>query len=632
MWRRSSRQPYSGKPYSGGSLTRIGAFLIVVSLLASTLAAWELHAAANEDARASAHTIGVLVSEQTQDALQAVDLSMRDIQRTIASTSVATPARLRQMFGTSEFHDVLSHRIATLPQVDAITIVGADGKIVSSSRSWPSPEIDLSDRDYYTYFWANNGNDNYVSEAARNRVTNERMIFLAQRLNGPNGAFLGLIAAEIPLRYFENLYSRIGLSEGAGLTLLRRDGLVLVQYPRPDGADTVRMPEASPWYRAVQAGSGAYRSPGFLGTGKRFISVHPVTTYPVVVDATIAETVAFAHWRRQAIYIGLGALCAVLCILLLFRTLVTQFRRLERQTIDLSQTEARLMSKSRMLESTLEHMDQGLIMVNAGGDIAVYNRRAVEMFDLPPELMATHPPFADAEAYVRDNEQNAVVNADIRELIRVAKTHNRPCTYDRHGVDGRDIEVRSVPVTGGGFVRTYTDVTERKAAEERVRYLAHHDGLTRLANRVVLREHLERELGRCRRDEIWAVLCVDLDQFKNVNDTLGHPTGDLLLRAVAERLRGCVREGEIVARLGGDEFAIVQAGTDQPAHASLLAERIIEVLGKPFDIDGHEVTIGASVGIAVSGADGGDADTLLKHADMALYRAKADGRGVYRFF
>src|SRR5580698_10509816 len=171
MWRRSSRQPYSGKPYSGRSLTRVGAFLIVVSLLASSLAAWELHAAANEDARASAHTIGVLVSEQTQDALQAVDLSMRDIQRTFAASVVATPARARQMFGTYEFHDVLSHRFATLPEVDAITIVGADGKIVSSSRSWPAPQIDLSDRDYYMYSWSHNGTDNYISEAVRNRVT-----------------------------------------------------------------------------------------------------------------------------------------------------------------------------------------------------------------------------------------------------------------------------------------------------------------------------------------------------------------------------------------------------------------------------------------------------------------------------
>jgi hypothetical protein len=288
----------SGQPYSGRSLARVGAFLIVISLLASSLAAWELRAAADKDAWASAHTIGALVSEQTQDALQAVDLSLRDIQRTIAATSVETPDRVRQMFGTREFHAVLSNGLAALPQVDGITIVGADGKIVSSSRSWPAPEIDLSDRDYYRYFQAHNGNDNYVSESAHNRVTNARMIFLTQRLNGPDGAFLGLIAAQIPLKYFENIYSRIGLSEGAGLTLLRRDGLVLVQYPRPDGADTVRMPEASPWYHAVQAGGGAYRSPGFLGTGKRFISVHPVEAYPVVVDATIAETDAFAHWRR----------------------------------------------------------------------------------------------------------------------------------------------------------------------------------------------------------------------------------------------------------------------------------------------------------------------------------------------
>src|ERR1700722_3344483 len=136
-------RPSSGHPYSGRSITRVGAFLIVVSLLASSLAAWELHTGADEDAWASSHTIGVLVSEQTQDALQAVDLSLRDIRRTIAATGAATPGDVRQMFGTFEFHDILSHRLATLPQVDAITIIGADGNIVISSRAGPTSDINL---------------------------------------------------------------------------------------------------------------------------------------------------------------------------------------------------------------------------------------------------------------------------------------------------------------------------------------------------------------------------------------------------------------------------------------------------------------------------------------------------------
>ncbi len=163
--------------------------------------------------------------------------------------------------------------------------------------------------------------------------------------------------------------------------------------------------------------------------------------------------------------------------------------------------------------------------------------------------------------------------------------------------------------------------------------MAHHDSLTDLANRVLFREHVEQALARARRyDEGFAVICLDLDRFKDVNDTLGHPVGDMLLKAVADRLRGCVRESDVVARLGGDEFAVLEIGSGLPSHVGILAGRIVEALGAPFDLDGHEVVVGASLGVAVAPADGADPDQLLKNADMALYRAKADGRGVFRFF
>jgi diguanylate cyclase (GGDEF)-like protein len=185
----------------------------------------------------------------------------------------------------------------------------------------------------------------------------------------------------------------------------------------------------------------------------------------------------------------------------------------------------------------------------------------------------------------------------------------------------------------GGWVATYEDITERRRAEAQIAYMAHHDSLTDLANRVLFREHVEQALARARRyDEGFAVICLDLDRFKDVNDTLGHPVGDMLLKAVADRLRGCVRESDVVARLGGDEFAVLEIGSGLPSHVGILAGRIVEALGAPFDLDGQEVVVGASLGVAVAPADGADPDQLLKNADMALYRAKADGRGVFRFF
>ena len=177
------------------------------------------------------------------------------------------------------------------------------------------------------------------------------------------------------------------------------------------------------------------------------------------------------------------------------------------------------------------------------------------------------------------------------------------------------------------------DITERKRAEARVIHLAHHDMLTGLPNRVLLRARMEEALGHMRRSgDGAAVLCIDLDNFKSVNDTLGHSAGDLLLQEVAARLRSVLRADDTPARLGGDEFAVLIAGVARPENAGALAETLVDMIGRPFDINGHQVLIGASIGIAAAPGDGTDADALLKNADMALYRAKSEGKGTFRFF
>ena len=162
--------------------------------------------------------------------------------------------------------------------------------------------------------------------------------------------------------------------------------------------------------------------------------------------------------------------------------------------------------------------------------------------------------------------------------------------------------------------------------------MAHHDSLTDLANRVLLNERLEHALGRIQGGELVAVHHLDLDQFKAVNDTFGHPGGDKLLKTVADRLRGLVRETDTIARMGGDEFVIVQTPIADPADATALAQRVIMLMSEPYDIDGHQAVVGASIGIAVGPGDGVSPDKLLRNADLALYRAKADGRGTFRFF
>jgi len=204
--------------------------------------------------------------------------------------------------------------------------------------------------------------------------------------------------------------------------------------------------------------------------------------------------------------------------------------------------------------------------------------------------------------------------------------------------DGSEISVltfgrRLVFEGRDAYLVVAVDITERRKAEARIAYMAHHDGLTNLANRELYRERLKQALesGTAANKRV-AVLCLDLDLFKNVNDSFGHPMGDRLLRQVADRLRSQIHGNDLAARLGGDEFAVILASVPSPNEASGFAAGLISVVSEPYEIDGNEVVIGASIGIALSPGDGTTGEELLRNADMALYRAKQDGRGVYRFF
>ena len=299
----------------------------------------------------------------------------------------------------------------------------------------------------------------------------------------------------------------------------------------------------------------------------------------------------------------------------------------------LDRTLGELETQNMRFNTALNNMSQGLSMFDADQHLVVCNERYARLYGLPSELRRPGTTLQEMLEYRVRNRLYAVeFPEDHAEELRTTIGADLPLVRVVKFSDGRSIVVKRQPMADGGWVATHEDITEQRRNEARIAHMAHHDALTDLANRVLLRERLEETLERRSRDDQVAVLCMDLDRFKEVNDTLGHPMGDALLQAVARRLRGCIRESDIVARLGGDEFAILQPGVPQPAGADALARRIIEAISMPYDLDGHQVVLGTSVGIAVAPEDGTEPDHLLSHADLALYRAKGDGRGTFRFF
>ena len=285
-----------------------------------------------------------------------------------------------------------------------------------------------------------------------------------------------------------------------------------------------------------------------------------------------------------------------------------------------------------LLRSVLNNLLQGVVMFDAEARLAFCNPRYVEMYGLSPKIAKPGCSLRDLLDHKADAGSFAgPVDDHIARLIERISAGDA-FTDTATLPDGRIYSVVSKPIEGGGWLSTHEDITERQRSEERIAHMARHDALTDLPNRVLLRDTLEHELKRVKRGECLAVLCLDLDQFKGINDALGHPVGDELLRLVADRLRGCTREPDTVARLGGDEFAIIMTQMHQPTDAAALARRVRESIIRPYQIDGHQIMTDISIGISVAPDDGTEPDVLLKNADMALYGAKDDGRGTYRFF
>jgi diguanylate cyclase (GGDEF)-like protein/PAS domain S-box-containing protein len=295
---------------------------------------------------------------------------------------------------------------------------------------------------------------------------------------------------------------------------------------------------------------------------------------------------------------------------------------------------ARLKVRNFQFDTAINNMSQGLCFFDADHKLIVCNERFTEMYDIPPGKVGPGTPLTEIvdlrfeagsfpamsrEEYLRWRTNVAVSNEAKDSIVEL--------------MNGKTFKIRHRPMPDLGWVATHEDITEQRRAEVKIEHMAHYDALTDLANRALLNERLEQALAHFHGDQMVAVHHLDLDQFKAVNDTFGHHAGDKLLKIVADRLRGLVRETDTIARTGGDEFVIVQAPISDPAEATVLAQQIIAWISEPYDIDdGQQAAVGTSIGIAVSPGDGNAPDKLLRNADLALYRAKGDGRGTFRFF
>ena len=346
-----------------------------------------------------------------------------------------------------------------------------------------------------------------------------------------------------------------------------------------------------------------------------------------IFSVSIVATVSLA-WAHRGQPTGLLAGAVVVCALViaLMAALIVRLRRKHHLSYQ------RLAAERRELSVAVNNIPQGLVLYDNSSRVTVCNQRYIEMFGLSPDVAK---PGCTMHGLISHRKETGSFSGDVGEFcdsIRRNVALGKMTHQIVDSADGRAIQIINQPLEAGGWVATIEDVTERIRSDQKIVHLAHYDALTDLPNRVLFREQLESALRKVEPDRQLAVLYIDIDEFKSVNDALGHSVGDELLKAVAGRLRGCLGETDVAARLGGDEFAIIQTAIKHPSDTTHLVGRIYEAIRKPYDCGGHLITTDASIGIALAPQQGADLDQLLKNADMAMYEGKADGRRTYRFF
>jgi PAS domain S-box-containing protein len=322
-------------------LSFVGIGLLLIISIAAGLSVWDRREEAIARSRQEMTNLGIVLAEQTARSMQGVDLVLQETRAMVLSAGVGSPEQFDGLMRTEDVHRFLVDRLKVGPQADAIGLLGTDGKLINSSRFWPAPDLDLSDREYYRNLRQHDRPEVFISAPAINRVTGFWSFYLARRIDGPSGDFLGLVSAVIDIRYFEQFYQAITLQGGGSVAVFRHDGTMLARYPHVERMMGEKLAPQSPFYARFAEGGGTYRSPGYVDGIARVVSVHPLHDFPLAVTVTMSEDAVLANWRRQSTFIAIGTVCTVIGFALLFRALVAHSRSLERSETTLRESEAR---------------------------------------------------------------------------------------------------------------------------------------------------------------------------------------------------------------------------------------------------------------------------------------------------
>jgi diguanylate cyclase (GGDEF)-like protein len=572
------------------------------------------HRGAITTASQSARSFAEVLAEHTARTFDAVDHTLREAE------AIRLSSRTGQYSTADTIHKALRHLQQSSPVLIAIGWTNAAGELEGNSYDKAPPPQTIAQRSHFEIH-RDNANSGLFINSFRAKMTGNWVTVVSRRLDNPDGSFAGIVSALIDPSYFLSTYRSIQLGDDASVLLLHRDGQILVREPMIESVLGRRLTDGPQDRNLLPTmAAGSYERLGFVDGKPRISGYKAVPGLPLVVIVSYDRSAVLQPWLSHLR--TFGPMVAALVIVILLGTVL------------LVQQNRSLAHKSNLFEVTLKNMSQGLCMFDNMQRLVMCNERYAEMYGLTFDQTKPGTSLrAILEARVASGnspeDAQSYIESRLEEVQRsdalVAVNHLR---------DGRVIAVNYQPLKEGGCIAVHQDITAQRKIEAEITRMARFDALTDLANRTLFMEKIGEAVARLRqRREKFSILLLDLDQFKEVNDSLGHPVGDGLLKMVAERLRAVTHESDTVARLGGDEFAILQsAESDQKDCAIVLANNILQTLTEPYVVDGYKVMIGTSIGIALAPENGSDPDQLLRNADLALYRTKAQGRNGYRFF
>jgi diguanylate cyclase (GGDEF)-like protein len=557
----------------------------------------------------------LLLARHYDQQFEEFELVQKELVAYIRSTGIASTAAFNHQMSSQDMREILKSKSNGSADVAGINIFDSDGTLINSSV-WPRPVVNIADRAYFRAAKLDPASTQASIELLRSRLAGGGWTALISRtITGPSGEFLGLVTRGIATASFENFFAPLALGNDAAISMFHRNGTMLARYPHIDeliGQDFSN----GPYFDVLaNADHGNARKEDVVDRSDRLGSVRQLSNFPIVIVASTSVSAALADWRGQTRLLicvdGLSMLVIVVMMFLILRQLSLQHHR---------------------LGIAVNNMTQGLLLFDSSQRLIICNQRYIDMFRMSTEVVK---PGCSFRNLIAQRKNDGSFSGDIDEYCSSVRRNVKLGKVTLNVVqnpDGRSIQIVNQPLEDGGWVTTLEDITERKHSDERITHLAHYDALTDLPNRVLFQEELETALARIVQGEQVALLYIDIDEFKSVNDSLGHRIGDELLKSVAASLRDCLDEKDIVARLGGDEFAVVQTAVKRSEDITALVSRIHQSIREPRECLGHLVNTDVSIGIALASQDGIDVEQLLTNADLAMYSAKATGRRAYRFF